>query len=366
MAVVRPMNRLLENLVQEPSSATDAQLVEQFVGHRDGAALEVLIRRHAAMVWGVCRRVLSNEHDAEDAFQATFLVLVRRAASIHPKEMVGNWLYGVAHQTALKARATSGKRRGRERQVMDIPEAPVADQSIMTDLHTVLDEELAALPDIHRVVIVLCDLEGKTRSEVARELDLAEGTVASRLARARGALAKKLTGRGVSLSVGAMAVVVGQSSASACVPPTVLASTIKAAALAAVGQSTAGVVSAAAAALADTVMMKTALALKVKLAFAGLLGAGLVAGAIGLAIAAAQRGSPDKASDAADVRQQSGGAGRGGPPSYDRLLDAFDANRDATLEEDEVPPPVWRRRLSKADANGDRKVTKTEFEANRI
>jgi|GEM_PF-5086778 len=302
MAVATPMNRLLDNLrqallVQERSAATDAELLERFVGHRDDSALEVLISRHATMVWGVCRRVLSQEHDAEDAFQATFLVLVRRAASIHPKGMVGNWLYGVAHQTALNARATAGKRRGRERQVTDMPEVPVADRPTVTDLHSVLDEELAALPDMHRAVIVLCDVEGKSRGEAARQLDLAEGTVASRLARARAALAKKLAGRGVSLSVGAMAVVTGQSAAAAGVPPTVLATTIKAAALAAAGQSTAGVASASAAALADT-MVQAALVSKLKVALAGLLVIG-VAGVIGIATAAAQRSSPDTAAESA-------------------------------------------------------------------
>src|SRR5437667_8234323 len=101
-------------VVQE---ASDGKLLERFVGHREASAFEVLVRRHGPMVWGVCRRILSNYHDAEDAFQATFLVLVRKAASIAPKEMVGNWLYGVAHLTASKARAVAAKRKGRERQV---------------------------------------------------------------------------------------------------------------------------------------------------------------------------------------------------------------------------------------------------------
>ena len=91
---------------------TDGQLLEDFISRRDEAALAALVRRHGPMVWGVCRRVLRNHHDAEDAFQATFLVLVRKAASIVPREMVANWLYGVAHQTALKARATAAKTAG--------------------------------------------------------------------------------------------------------------------------------------------------------------------------------------------------------------------------------------------------------------
>src|ERR1700694_4850326 len=104
---------------------TDGQLLGDFLSPRDEAALAALVWRYGPMVWGVCRRVLRNHHDAEDAFQATFLVLVRKAASIHPREMVSKWLYGVARQTALKARATAAKRRARERQVADMPEPPV-------------------------------------------------------------------------------------------------------------------------------------------------------------------------------------------------------------------------------------------------
>src|SRR5215472_15884202 len=105
--------RYLRSLLRLPEGAepTDGQLLECFVSRRESAALEALVRRHAPMVRGVCRRVLQNHHDAEDAFQATFLVLVRKAAVVRPREMVGNWLYGVAHQTALKARATAATQR---------------------------------------------------------------------------------------------------------------------------------------------------------------------------------------------------------------------------------------------------------------
>src|SRR5689334_16048416 len=113
-------------LLGESVQLTDGQLLEYFVSRRDAAALEALVRRHGIMVWGVCRRVLQSHHDAEDAFQATFLVLLRKAATIVPREMVGNWLYGVAHQTALKARATRAKRRAREKQGMTPPEPAAA------------------------------------------------------------------------------------------------------------------------------------------------------------------------------------------------------------------------------------------------
>src|SRR6266567_8849302 len=189
-------------LLRDGAGRTDGQLLEDYVGRRDDAALAALVWRHGPMVWGVCRRVLRNHHDAEDAFQATFLVLVRKAASIASRELVANWLYGVAHQTALKARATVAKRRTRERQVTDMPEPAVSQQDQWRDLQPVLDEELSRLPDKYRGVIVLCDLEGKTRKEVAGQLGCPEGTVASRLARARIMLAKRFTQRGVALSGG--------------------------------------------------------------------------------------------------------------------------------------------------------------------
>src|SRR5438034_1544547 len=114
-------------LLRDGAGLTDGELLECFISRREEAAVAALVRRHGPMVWGVCLRVLRNHHDAENAFQATFLVLVRKAASIVPRERVANWLYGVAHQTALKARATAAKRRRRERQVTKIPEPAVAE-----------------------------------------------------------------------------------------------------------------------------------------------------------------------------------------------------------------------------------------------
>ena len=177
---------------------TDAQLLEEYIGHNEGAALAVLVRRHGPMVWSVCRRLLANYQDVEDAYQATFLVLLRKAASIASREMLANWLHGVAQQTAWKARATAAKRRTRERQVTQMPEAEVAGPEIMHELRPILDQELSRLPDIYRVVIILCDLEGKTRKETARQLGCPEGTVAGRLqgAEARDA-ARKTIGKQV-------------------------------------------------------------------------------------------------------------------------------------------------------------------------
>jgi RNA polymerase sigma factor (sigma-70 family) len=229
------------------------------------------------MVWGVCRRVLHNHQDAEDAFQATFLVLIRKAASVEPKEMVANWLYGVAHQTALKARATAARRMGREKQVVEIPEPAVEAQDGWQELRPLLDQELSRLPEKYRVPIVLCDLEGKTRKEAARQIGWPEGTVAGRLATARKMLAKRLARYGLPVSSGALAALVPQNGATASVPPSVVSSTIKAASLLAAGQAaTAGLISVEVAALTRGVLT-TMLLTKLRLVFVVLLIGGIAA-----------------------------------------------------------------------------------------
>lgn len=223
----RPMNEVLQHIRQTvlDDAPTDGQLLENYLERRDRSALEAIVRRHGRMVWGVCCRVLSNHHDTGDAFQATFLVLVRKAASIMPRAMVANWLHGVAHQTALKARATLAKRNGREKHVGTLPEPAAPRHETRRDLQQLLDEELTRLPDRYRAVIVLCDLEGKTRKEAARHLGCPEGTVAGRLARARVMLAKRLARYGFAVSGG----VIAMNTASA-LPASVVAATLEAAA----------------------------------------------------------------------------------------------------------------------------------------
>jgi len=240
-------------LLRDGAGLTDGQLLEDYLSRRDQAALAALVRRHGPMVWGVCRRLLRNHHDAEDAFQATFLVLVRKAASIVPRQMVANWLYGVAHQTALNARAAAARRRERERQVAEMPEPAVAEQDLWDDLQPLLDAELSRLPEKYRAVIILCDLEGTTRKEAARRIGVPEGTVAGRLARARAMLATRLTQRGVALTGGAVAVWLSQKVASAGVPNSVVESTITAASLFAAGKAATGAISVKVAALTEGV-----------------------------------------------------------------------------------------------------------------
>src|SRR5262245_1937280 len=263
--VIRHLRRAV--LLRGEAGLTDGELLESFLSRRDAAAMEVLVRRHAPMIWGVCRRVLGNPHDAEDAFQATFLVLVRRAASIASRELLANWLYGVAHQTALKARATTARRNGRERQVTVMPEPAVAGQDVWDDLGPLLDQELSRLPETHRAVIVLCDLEGKSRKDAAGQLGLPEGTVASRLARAGALRGKRTTQRGGAWSGVGRATVLSREVASAAVPTSVVGPTVKAATLYAVGEAATGTVPVKVAALAEGVV-KTMLLSKLKFATA--------------------------------------------------------------------------------------------------
>jgi RNA polymerase sigma factor (sigma-70 family) len=239
--------------LREDAELTDGQLLERFVKNHDRAALEVLVQRHGRMVWGVCCRILRDGPDAEDAFQASFLVLVRRANAA-PRDTVANWLYGVAHQTALKARATIGTRKVRETQVTDMPQPNAPPQVLWDDVQCILDEELSRLSDKHRAVIVMCDLEGKTRAEVAQRLGVPEGTVASRLARAHAMLAKRLRRRGMTLSSGAVAGVLAQQAAAAGLPGETVAATITSAAAVAGGQVAPGAIAPKVAALVEGVL----------------------------------------------------------------------------------------------------------------
>jgi RNA polymerase sigma factor (sigma-70 family) len=260
--VVQLLRRTVHQQVND--GLTDGHLLTRFIEHRDRAAVTALVQRHGPMVLGVCRRILRDPHDAEDAFQATFLVLVRKAPSVRQRELVANWLYGVAHQTALKARAMRARRGGRERQVEVMPETEAPQLAdTWRDLQSCLDQELSRLPEKYRVAIVSCDLEGKTRKEVARQLGLPEGTVAGRLNRGRSLLAKRLSRNGVALSSGTLAAVVAQNAATASVPPALLSSTIEAATQFALGEAAVGAISVNVAVVTEGVL-KTMLLNKLK------------------------------------------------------------------------------------------------------
>src|SRR5205814_210781 len=160
-----------------PAEEPDADLLARFARDRDEAAFAELVRRHGPMVLAVCRRVLGCPHDADDAFQAAFLVLARRAGTLRLRGSVGDWMHGVARRAASAARRAAARRPAREATHTPPPRAPADD---LAELRAVLDEELARLPEKYRAVLVLADLQQKDRRQVAAELGVAEGTVASR------------------------------------------------------------------------------------------------------------------------------------------------------------------------------------------
>jgi polysaccharide biosynthesis/export protein len=175
---------------------TDAELLERFTRAQDGRAFALLVERHGPLVWSVCRRVLGGAQDAEDAFQATFLVLVRRAGSLQNPELLGSWLYGVASRTARKARAQADRRRRQERQA-----TPVATESEPTndlawrELRAALDEELEGLPEKYRLPLIMCYLQGLTNEEAAQRLGWPSGSMSYRLARGREMLRERMERR---------------------------------------------------------------------------------------------------------------------------------------------------------------------------
>jgi RNA polymerase sigma factor (sigma-70 family) len=282
---LRHVRRLLNGHRSEELS--DGQLLEQFAVARDTVAFEVLLRRHGPLVLSVCRRVLVREHDAEDAFQATFLVLARKAASVRKRESVGSWLYGVAYRVAVEAKTSAVRRRGREALLTDVcragafasdesrertgfmQEDPMqidpAVEASRREVRALLDEELGRLPDKYRAPLVLCYLQGKTNAEAAEELGWAAGTFKTRLLRGREMLRAKLTGRGVAVASSALMAVLAASAARAAVPMTLLHTTKRAAVCFAAGKTAGGLLSVKAISLAQT-MLKSLTFTKLKLA----------------------------------------------------------------------------------------------------
>jgi RNA polymerase sigma factor (sigma-70 family) len=210
------------------SAMDEGRLLERFVTRNDAAAFEGIVARFGPMVLGVCRRLLHDPRDVEDAFQATFVVLIRRAATIRDRELVGNWLYGVAYRVATRARANARRRQRREvawveEQAMAPPE-PHANERL--DLRQVLDEELSRLPEKYRQPVCLCYVQDQSYEEAARRLKCPIGTVRSRLAKARELMRSRLVRRGIALPAAVFAEALRPNFASAAVPPTLFESTV--------------------------------------------------------------------------------------------------------------------------------------------
>jgi RNA polymerase sigma factor (sigma-70 family) len=279
-AVLTHMRRIID---ERGSGPTDAELLGRYVAARDEAAFELLVWRHGAMVLRTCRRLLDRPEDAEDAFQATFLALVRRAGAIGNGEAAAGWLYRVACRTSSRLLGTKARRASRERQVdagklNELPQRNGAceEAALAAELRRVLDDELNRLPARLRDPVILCGLEGMTNAEAARQLGCPHGTLLSRLSRARERLRLRLARRGLTLSAAALTAALAQEAAAAVLPSPLLGSTLKAAALVAAGQATTGVVSTQVAALTQGVVNAMSLT-KLKIVLAVLAAVGLAA-----------------------------------------------------------------------------------------
>src|SRR5262245_3405495 len=187
----------------DTTEAPDAQLVRVFAERQEEAAFLALLKRHGPMVLGVCQRLLRHEQDAEDVFQATFLLLAKKADSIRKQASVGAWLHGVAHRLALRLRAQGLCRKEHEQTAADMRKHETGLETAWQELQTALDESLQGLPENYRAALVLCYLEGRTHEEAAQQLRCPVGTVRSRVARGRDQLRKHLARRGLNLSAGA-------------------------------------------------------------------------------------------------------------------------------------------------------------------
>ncbi|HKB04338.1 MAG TPA: sigma-70 family RNA polymerase sigma factor [Gemmataceae bacterium] len=204
----------------------DADLLDLFISRRDPEAFAALVRRHGPMVFGVCRRVLRDRHDAEEAFQVTFLVLVRKAPGLRQPDRLANWLYGVANRVARKAKVTAARRDTHERTIGPAAAAANGVPPEWPELRAVLDEEMVALPEKYRAPLVLCYLEGLTNEAAAQRLGWPTGSMSYRLARGRELLKRRLTRRGVCFAAFPVALGLTDQASAAEVPEPLVTATV--------------------------------------------------------------------------------------------------------------------------------------------
>jgi RNA polymerase sigma factor (sigma-70 family) len=306
---------------------TDAELLERFSRARDAAAFEMLVARHGPLVWRVCRRVLGHDHDAEDAWQATFLVLARGAGAVRNPGALAGWLHGVAFRLAEKARAASARRRAREQTAVHGQTAEPCQEAAWRELGRIIEEAVHALPERYKAPVLLCYWQGRTNEEAARQLGWATGTLKARLAKARQLLHARLTARGVTLPAGAVALLLSPAGEAAeAVPPALAAATASAGR----GGVEASGISAGAAALAGEALKRAGLG-RLKLVMAFL----LVLGAAGLGAGSLSQTPPDE--PPAQPRQAAGDAERA------KGLDAGEAGPRKDLYGDPLPPGAVAR-----------------------
>jgi RNA polymerase sigma factor (sigma-70 family) len=291
------------SLSRDDSRMTDGELLRNFALHDDHDAFQALIQAHGPAVFGVCRRILKNHHDAEDALQATFLVLARSALSIQNRNSIAAWLYGVAIKTALKV-----KQRRRHQLIQDQATArsnivDVSEQDVWTELEPILDQEIADLPTRYRDVIVLCDLEGRSYKQAAQKTGTSERAISMRLLRARKLLAKKITRRGIVLTTSSMILLFSEKVTEAAIPVTTQISISNAATALASGVAISQVtVTSEIAAIAEGVYRSMLITKLKTVLILFLVGSTLTLGAGGLLVLAAQA-EPPKVANAEKAEQ---------------------------------------------------------------
>jgi RNA polymerase sigma factor (sigma-70 family) len=335
-------------LLQGGDGPPDAELLDAFVRHHDELALEILVRRHAPLVLGVCRRLLGNADDAADAFQAVFLVFVQKARGIRRRASLGAWLYGVACRASLKARARRQQRRQRETALAGVPEPAVEAEFPTDDVLALLDEEIHALPEKYRAAVLQCELQGRPRREAARALEIPEGTLSSRLAAARKVLRERLTRRGVVLSTAALAGALSGARAEGA-PAALVLSTLRAVSAAAAGCQMAGV-SAQVLALQQGVLKAMFLS-KLKAATGLLLAVGLLGGGVALRVAGAGGQDPaaTRPQPAARVAPAQASTGQAGAPAKARRKPGGQAPANKEPEADGRTLSEWTQLLLTGD-----------------
>jgi RNA polymerase sigma factor (sigma-70 family) len=209
----------------ELAQLSDGELLDRFAKRHEDVAFGELVQRHAALVLNVCQRVTQNLHDAEDAFQATFMVLLRKGEALDGRRSLGNWLYSVAYRCSLKVRDRTRRQRSREQMGLELEVADKTLDAVWLQLGPVLDEELSQLPSKYRQPLVLCYLDGKTQQEAAMELGWPAGSMSRRMNRARALLLERLKKRGIVLTMGVFCLALAENAKAAAASPELIAST---------------------------------------------------------------------------------------------------------------------------------------------
>jgi RNA polymerase sigma factor (sigma-70 family) len=309
------IHRLARGMAAEGlAGQSDRQLVGRLLVSPEEAVFEALVRRHGPMVYRVCWRILQQAEDAEDAFQATFLLLAQRISTLRKQESLASWLHGIAHRVALNARKRAARRRRHEARANGPSPAP-PDEASWREVRAVLDTELAALPENQRLPLILCYLEGHTQDEAARQLGWSKSTLVRRLGAARTALGRRLARKGLAFSAAGAAVLLTDAAARAAPTLNTVCSTVEAAVGVLSGRAAIGAISANVLLLTEGVM-KTMFLTKFKIAGGLLMLAVVAAGAwfVGVAGPPAQaqppkekpKSEPAKVAPAASARKPEG------------------------------------------------------------